>query len=187
MNSYFQGTIQKVDIIEDRLVLRCVREFFYQDGFKPDDILTWEIDRPVEMEIYVRLLTGKSVDYFEVKEEMGQQTLLISHEVDYEPISIQGTCVRKREESYTKDDLISVISVLSRRLDQFESDSLALHRKLTSIESFIKEKIERIRRRVQFEAQRESGKAAVLDHEIEDLNTILTKLKAPASPRMPEA
>ena len=46
MSGAFYGTIQKVEGFADRLVIRCVREFFHGDGLLGDDVWIWEIERP---------------------------------------------------------------------------------------------------------------------------------------------
>ena len=124
-------------------------------------------------------MIGKSVDYFEIREDGNAQTLLISIDESAEAFSVSGARVGKKEEPRGEDDLEAVVKQLSQQVRRDEADYLALSRKLTAAATFIEQKIDRIQRRAEFEQQRESGKSGAFGREIEDLQGILRKLKEP--------
>lgn len=180
MSGVFYGTIQKVEAFTDRLVIRCVRDFFHGDGLMNNDVWIWEIERPEqEKSAMLRSMIGRPIAYFQVTESKEGQSLLVSLDESSEAISVSGKCVRKKEESRDVRDLEDVVVQLSRRVQRDESDYLALSRKLTAIATFVEQKIDRAQRRAGFEQQRGSGKAEGFSREIEDLQTILRKLKEP--------
>jgi hypothetical protein len=180
MSDHFQGVIQKVSVINGRLVLRCVRTFFPPDGFLGDDVWVWDIERPEEQRIAtVRTLIGTRVEAFEVKIARGKETLLISIDEDSEPVPVVGANVRKKAMCYNRSDLLTVIDNLSKELHRAESLVVELHQRSSGIEIFIHEILERSKRRLEFEQHRESSKVDGLRREIGDLEAILRRLKGP--------
>jgi hypothetical protein len=97
MNGVFYGTIHKVEAIANRLIIRCVREFFHGDGLMADDVWIWEIEKPEEgKSAMLRSMIGRAVVYFEASESREGQSLLISLDEGHETISVTGKCVGKK-------------------------------------------------------------------------------------------
>jgi hypothetical protein len=178
MSGHF--TIDKVEYAEERLTLRCVREFFYPDGFMADDVWIWEIERPKEKEVHaLSKLAGRAATFSEVATADDEASLTIWLDDGEETLALSGARILKKEEPFSPSDLLSVVSTLSKSLQLSEEVRVGLNRKLASIEAFLHEKIERARRRAAFEELRQPVKAAGLNREIEDLETILRKLREP--------
>lgn len=178
MSGHF--TIDKVEYAEGRLTLRCVREFFYPDGLMADDVWIWEIDRPKEKEAHaLSNLTGRTATFSEVAAADDEARLTIWLDDGEETLAISGARISKKEEPFSLSDLLGVVSTLSKSLQLSEDARVGLNRKLASVEAFLHEKIERARRRAAFEELRQPAKAAALNREIEDLETILRKLREP--------
>ena len=98
-----------------------------------------------------------------------------------------GARIEKKEERRDERDLEEVVAQMSQQFRRAETDYLTLDRKPTAVSTFIEQKIERVRRRAEFEQQRDSGKPEGLSREIEDLQTILRKLKEPNQALQPTA
>lgn len=178
MSGAFYGTLQKVEVTADLLSIRCVREFFHSDGLMADDVWTWLIKNPEAGKgERLQLLEGKTVDSFEIREGVSGQVLRMSVDEETEPFSVAGTAVEKSEEPRDTCDLKDVIAQLCKQIERGEAGYLALNRKISGVTTFVEQKIDRIQRRAEFEQQRVSGKSDGLSREIEDLQTILRKLK----------
>ena len=183
----FYGIIQKVEGSNDRLIIRCVRDFFHGDGLMSDDVWLWEIEHPEEEKsALLRSMIGRDVVGFEVNESEGRQSLSIWLDEGDETISISGKRIGKREEQRDKSDLEEVVAHLSLRVSRDEAEYLALNRKLAAVATFAEQMIDRIKRRAEFEQQRESGKAEGFSREIEDIQSILKKLREPDQPTSPK-
>lgn len=180
MSGVFYGTIRNVDALADKLVIRCVREYFHGDGLMKDDVWIWEIEHPEQVKATVlRSIIGRSINYFEVNNSDGGQSLLISLDEGNEIISVIGKLVRKMEESRNGHELVDVVVQLSQQFRRDEADYAALSRKLSDVAVFVEQTIGRIQQRAEFEKERGSAKGEAFNREIEDLQTLLRKLKAP--------
>lgn len=188
MSVTFYGTIQKIDALEGRLVVRCVREFFHGDGLMVDDVWIWEIESPERAKAtLLQTMVGRSVSGFEINESKEDPTLRIWLDEGDESLSVAGKRIGKKEEARDECDLVDVISQLSKRIFRDEAEYLSLSRKLSSIATSVEQKIDRIRRRAEFQQQRGSEVSDAFSREIEDLQAILSRLKEPNQAPEPTA
>ena len=167
--------IQKVEVLVDRLVVRCVREFFYEDGLMSDDVWIWEIEQPEEGNAaLLRAMIGKQCY---VGEDSEGKSLLVDVEESDESIAVRGKRIGKKVEPRGPQDLEDVIAQLSREIGREVTYHAVLHRKLREIATFVEHKIDNIQRRSEFVKLRKPAKSEALGRELEDLQTILRKLK----------
>src|SRR5450432_644420 len=182
MSGVFYGTLRNVEALADKLVIRCVREYFHGEGLMKDDVWIWEIEHPEQANIAaLRSLIGRSVNSFEVTNSDESQFLLISLDEGHETISIIGKLVRKTEESRNGHELIDVVIQLSQQFRRAEADYSALSHKLSDVVVFVEQTIGRIQLRAEFEKERGSHKVEAFKREIEDLQIMLRKLKERSS------
>jgi hypothetical protein len=179
MSGAFYGTIKKVEASGDRLVIRCVRDFFHGDGLMLDDVWIWEIERPDKKSEMLQSMVGRAIIHFEVSGSGDRQSLRIALDEGHEEISLTGKRVGKKEEPRSGADLEDVVTQLCQRIFRDEAHYLALNQKLMSVGTFVEQKIDRLQRRAEFELQRGSEKTEGFGREIEDLQGILKKLKEP--------
>jgi hypothetical protein len=188
MSGAVYGTIQKIEASGDRLVIRCVRDFFHGDGLMLDDVWIWEIERHEdEKSEMLQSIVGRPIVHFEVSGSGDRQSLCIALDEGHETISLTGKRVGKKEEPRSGADLENVVTQLSQRIFQDEAHYLALSQKLTSVATFVEQKIDRLQRRAEFELQRGSEKKEGFGREIEDLQGILKKLQEPNQAPEPTA
>lgn len=167
--------IQKVEASGGCLVVRCVREFFYQDGLMADDVWIWEIEQPEEGKAaLLRDLIGKQCYVYESSDG---KSLLVAVEDTGEEVAVPGKHIGKKMEPMGPQDLEDVIAQLSREIQRDVNHSVKLGQKLTAIATFVEHIIDNIQRRAEFVKQKEPAKSKSFGREIEDLRAILGKLR----------
>jgi hypothetical protein len=178
MGEVFYGTIRQVDGEVDLVAIKCVRSYFFPDGLLSDDVWVWTVSRPEASAIErVRAAVGRAVDYFDVIESDSRSLFIISLDDDGGEISVPCAGVVRKEEARSRADLEEVVIQLSQRLTQGEAEYLDLCRRLSSVATFVEQKIDRIQRRAAFLQERDVRRAEGLSRESEDLKTILRRIK----------
>jgi len=178
MSESFYGVIERVDLSDGKLGIRCVRNFFHGDGLMADDVWVWDIEGAEKQSVEdLNSLIGHTV-CFDLKEtKEGLPVLTVLDDDGVKSVSVAAKSIRKTTSARDQRDLVAVVEDLSRQFRQAESLHLSLGIKISAVVGFVEEKIERAKRRVEFEVQRGSNKPDGLIREIEDLQTILKKLK----------
>lgn len=187
MSDTFYGTLQKVEVSPDRLLVRCVREFFYSDGLLADDVWIWEIDGADAAKItLLQAMVGHVIAGFEIDEGKEVQLLRIWFDESDEPVSIGGKRIGKREEPRGERDLEELVSRLAQSIFRLEAESSRLYEKLSKIATTVEQNIDRISRRATFQQKRAPEMPNNFQREIEDLQTILRRLKEPVPMPAPQ-
>ena len=172
MKLSFYGAIEKVDVTGSVVSLRCVREFYHADGLMGDDVWTWFIS-DLEEPTQATLLVNRHVCGFEVTE--GSVRVWLDEGDD--SVSLSGSRVWKKEEARGPADLERVIALLSKRVLHQETEYLVLSRKMNAISVSVRQRIDRLQRRAEFEKQRRNQASSDFAREIEDLNGILRRIE----------
>jgi hypothetical protein len=168
----FYGTIERVEVRDAVVILRCVRAFYHTDGLMADDVWLWTVSGATPTSS-VQSLLGRSICGFEVD----QSGLKIWLDEGDESATIAGSAVVKLEEPRSAGDLEGVIKELSLRIQQHEHDHHTLTRKIRDVATSIYQNIDRLERRSAFEAQRGSESLNRFSREIEDLKAIVRRLE----------
>lgn len=168
----FYGTIERVEVRDAIITLRCVRAFYHTDGLMTDDVWLWTVSGATPTSTAQSLL-GRSICGFEVD----QSGLKIWLDEGDESASIAGSAVVKLEEPRSASDLVGVIKELSLRIQQHEHDHHTLTRKIQDVATYIYQNIDRLERRAAFENQRGAESLNKFSREIEDLRSIVRRLE----------
>ncbi|MBL9203554.1 MAG: hypothetical protein JNN01_00610 [Opitutaceae bacterium] len=177
MHGYFQGEIQRVDVADGRLELRCVREYFYPDGFVGDEVWIWLIERPAPESVEVaRKLCGRVVGDFVMTQDAGLHRLVVTLD-DHQTCTLVGARIQKQEEPLTESDLWAVVAAVSDKTAGPPENDGILHRRASDVEAFLYAKIDHLRHQVEMEESRDSTRAGVLRWQVEDLETMLKTLR----------
>ena len=182
MPNAFYGVIQSVGEEGDRLVIRCVREFFHGNGLMADDVWIWEVaGAEAGMAVKMQTLIGRTVDYFRIEAGTPGQALRISFEEGEENLVVAGRSVAKREEGRSAAELRDVVAQLVQRINRNEGEYAAFDRRLKAAEDFVVQRIGRLQRRAAAARHPGGPVAKSLAAEIEDLQTILARLNEPTT------
>ena len=99
-----------------------------------------------------------------------------------EPVSVRAKRIWKTEESRNFLDLEKLVGELSLRIRRDDADYIAQSRKISECAAFVEQLIDRMRKRADFEAARDSTKLSAVEREIHDLEAVLLRLRAPVEP-----
>lgn len=167
--------IQKVEASGGRLVVRCVRDYFYGDGLMADDVWIWEIEEPEEGKAeLLRAMIGKQCYVYESNEG---KSLLVAVEDTDEKVAVRGKHIGKKEEMRGPEDFKDLVAQLSREIGREVGNHGKLRQKLSAVATVVEHMIDNKQRRVEFVKEREPEKAKGLSREIEDLRAVLRKLR----------
>ena len=177
MHGCFQGEVQQVTVADGQLELRCVREYFYPDGFVGDEVWVWVVEHPIPETVQsAHGLRERMVGDYVVTEEIRPQTLTLTLEDD-ETCTLIGSRIHKREEPMTESDLWAVVAAVSDRTAPPPEKDGMLHRRSRDVEAFLSARIDHLRHEAQASESQSSQRAGDLRWQVEDLESMLRSLR----------
>jgi len=133
-------TLKDTQVNGNQLIARFVPDHFSSDIVDP--VITVVITEPNDFQAAAEALAVYSNDFINAM-SVNPKSFEIWGEYDDKPLVVNGNNVTCQRSPYSQQDLLSIISVVEKYLQNSESTNLKLYTQLNEIEGFVMELLKR--------------------------------------------